>query len=173
MMVCMSDGLRTRLSFDIFRSFFHPGRQDNYGLNYGHRVRIEIASSGLLMFVATVAWNNACLTVLRLTEPDAALAAYRMCTLPISLARRRFQGGALNDNSSRDHTNHEALLSGSVAKLHHHLHRNPLDTTHFLCFCLGLVKRPGAEICRKFFCPQKATKSYCPNSEFVVIDIGE
>jgi hypothetical protein len=62
------------------------------------------------MFVATVAWNNACLTVLRLTEPDAALAAYRMCTLPISLARRRFQGGALNENSSRDHTNHEALL---------------------------------------------------------------
>ncbi|CAL1170171.1 unnamed protein product [Cladocopium goreaui] len=53
-------------------------------------------------------------TEVRLTEPDAAHAAYRMCTLLISLARRRFQGGALNENSSRDHTNHEALLSGSV-----------------------------------------------------------
>ena len=92
----------------------------------------------------------------------------RMCTLPVSLEhgtkevpRRGFEREFLKGS-------HEALLvqwRGFTPPT-----REPpwqlLDTTHFLCFCAGLVKRPGAEICRKFFV-------LSPNSEFVVIDIGE
>ena len=99
--------------------------------------------------VRYVSVTASCTVLLRLTEPSG--------TLPASLARAWHTGGSQEGgflanavNSQRDHQRDRRSNESQSIVLRfngRHLHRNLLDTTPFLCFCLGLVLKIFTRYC--------------------------
>jgi len=115
-------------------------------------VPIEITSSGSQAQVGTTRASRAVL--LRLTEVYAAAA--RVLCQPVWLelgtqeVPRRGDFQRIPRIFQRDHQrDHRSNESQSIVLRFNgcHLHRNLLDTTPFLCFCVGLVLKIFTRYC--------------------------